>query len=177
MQDMYLTVLQTQNLALANSFPCNPRAVGGVIDEHGGAFLAQRQGEMVSRSAVPCGFGLQKICIQDNPIFAICPSHLDTVWRQYVSRGVHNLGGLTHLVGCVGECKGWKILSEWNQPGPGRTWIIDGGITRGRKEQATQVEWPEPLLFRTLLDFKRSRFSGIYTVFSLCVLTSGLQTK
>ena len=41
LQDMYLTVLQAKNLALANPFPCNPGAVGGVIDEHGGALLAQ----------------------------------------------------------------------------------------------------------------------------------------
>ena len=130
LQDMYLTVMQAKHLALANPFPCDPRAVGGVIDEHGGALLAQRQGEVVSRSAVACGFGLQKICIQNNPIFAICPSHLDRVCRKYVSKGE-----LTHLVGCVGECKGWKILSRRNQPSPGRTWIIGGGITRGRNRR------------------------------------------
>ena len=49
--------------------------------------------------------------------------------------GVHNLGELTYLVGCVGECKGWKILSRRNQPGPGCTWIIGGGITRGRNRR------------------------------------------
>ena len=172
MQDKYLTVLQAQNLALANPFPCNPGAVGGVIDEHGGALLAQRQGEVVSRSAVACSFGLQKICIQDNPIFAICPSHLDTVWRQHVSRGVHNLGELTHLVGCVGECKGWKVLSRRNQPSPGRTWIIDGGITRGRNRRH-RLSGRSPSSFghcwicRDRVSLEFTQFSAIATRFNL----------
>ena len=89
--------------------------------------------------------------------------------------GVHNLGELTHLVGCVGECKGWKILSRWNQPSPGRTWIIDGGITRGRNRRH-RLSGRSPSSFGHRWIF-RDRVSLEFTVFSLCLLTSDLQTK